>query len=210
MDGHAAPMSYPRDASSGQLLRMLAAPEDHERLNLLETTLGDLARVDFAGAAALAGLSERTRDRLGAAFELARRRARQAATRDLAIGGAEDVAAYADPWMRDEPVEVFRVLMLDARHRVMAFPEVSRGSLTSSLVHPREVFRPAIAVGSAAVIVVHNHPSGESKPSPEDDAVTRRLVDAGVLLGIPVLDHVIIGDGEHRSYAQQGDLGRRN
>lgn len=96
--------------------------------------------------------------------------------------------------LREEAVEVFAVLLLDGKHRVSGMAEVSRGTLTTSLVHPREVFGPALRMGAAAVIVAHNHPSGNPEPSKEDLAVTRRLIEAGQLLGVPVLDHVIIGD----------------
>jgi len=87
-----------------------------------------------------------------------------------------------------------RIAILDIRHGVKALHTVSVGTLASSLVHPREVFRPAILAGGAAIVVTHNHPSGDPSPSPEDVALTRRLVAAGVLLGIEVLDHVITGD----------------
>lgn len=103
------------------------------------------------------------------------------------------VAAVGFELVGHEPQEVFVSLMLDAKHRLRGFTEVSRGTLTASLVHPREVFAPAIRELAAAVIVLHNHPSGDPEPSAEDLAVTKRLKDAGELLGIPLLDHVIIG-----------------
>lgn len=103
------------------------------------------------------------------------------------------VGAMLAPLLEHEAQECFGLLTLDAKHRVTGWRIISRGTLTSSLVHPREVFRPAIALGAAAVIVTHNHPSGDPEPSVEDVHVTARLCDAGRLLGIPVLDHVIIG-----------------
>jgi DNA repair protein RadC len=87
------------------------------------------------------------------------------------------------------------VLLLDGKHRLVRRQRVSEGTLTSSLVHPREVFGPAVREAAAAVIVAHNHPSGDPEPSGEDLAVTRRLIEAGRILGVPVLDHVVIGDG---------------
>ena len=92
-------------------------------------------------------------------------------------------------------VETFQVLLLDPRHRIRDRLEVSRGTLNASLVHPREVFREAIRRGAAAIVVGHNHPSGDPEPSPEDHAVTRRLVEVGVLVGIPVLDHLVLAGG---------------
>ena len=87
-------------------------------------------------------------------------------------------------------------LVLDGKHRLRGIQEVSRGTLTTSLVHPREVFFAAVSMKAAAVIVAHNHPSGDPEPSIEDLEVTRRLVEAGRILGIPLLDHVVLGDDE--------------
>jgi len=97
----------------------------------------------------------------------------------------------------DDPREHFVLAALNVRHRVIGLHTVSIGCLTSSIVHPREVFRPAILMGAAAVVVAHNHPSGDPEPSAEDLSLTRRLASAGTLLGIQVLDHVILG-GEER------------
>ena len=114
------------------------------------------------------------------------------------------VAAMLRPLLEDEVVEVFVVLLLNGKHRIFAFAEVSRGTLTSSLVHPREVFGPALRQAAAAVIVAHNHPSGDPEPSVEDLEVTRRLRDAGKLLGVPLLDHVVLGvDGKFTSLRER-------
>jgi len=107
-----------------------------------------------------------------------------------------DVARMLAPVLSHEPVEVFVALLLSGKHRVTGYAEVSRGTLTSSLVHPREVFGPALRESAAAVIVAHNHPSGDPEPSAEDLAVTERLRDAGRLLGVPLLDHLILGADE--------------
>jgi DNA repair protein RadC len=104
---------------------------------------------------------------------------------------------------RDRPREVV-VVLLNAKHRAIGINTVSIGTLTASLVHAREVFRPAVTLPTAAVILAHNHPSGDSSPSTEDIELTRRLRQAGELLGIPVLDHVILGDGQHYSFADSG------
>ena len=90
--------------------------------------------------------------------------------------------------------EVFVIAMLSIRHRVLGLHTVSVGCLTSSLVHPREVFKPAILSGSAALLICHNHPSGDAEPSAEDIALTRRLAAAGQLLGIEIVDHLILGE----------------
>lgn len=115
---------------------------------------------------------------------------------------AEDVAAILrETGHQDETQEVFKVIHLNTKHRVLAVQEVARGSLGSVDVHPREVFRAAVMHGAAAVILAHNHPSGDAEPSADDHKMTARLRDAGELLGIPVLDHVILADASHTSMA---------
>ncbi len=97
--------------------------------------------------------------------------------------------------------EQFLVVPLDGKNRVLGFHVVSVGTLTASLVHPREVFKIVLLANAAAIILVHNHPSGDPTPSAEDVAITRRLKDAGDILGIRILDHVVIGDGRYVSFA---------
>lgn len=99
--------------------------------------------------------------------------------------------------------EAFAVLLLNARHRPIALHVVSVGTLNSTCVHPREVFRPAIAAGAASLILAHHHPSGDASPSPEDKRVTERMREVGELLGIQVLDHVVIGGGRLFSFADE-------
>ena len=104
--------------------------------------------------------------------------------------------------------EAFFVVLLDGKNRATGINQVSLGSLTAALVHPREVFKPAIAGSAAALVLVHNHPSGDPSPSPEDRAITERLVQVGDLVGIRVLDHIVLGhDGAFRSFADEGLLG---
>jgi DNA repair protein RadC len=100
--------------------------------------------------------------------------------------------------------EYFIVLLLDNKHRINAINVVAVGSLTTALVHPREVFKPAVMANAAAVILGHCHPSGDPAPSSEDFQLTKRLVEAGELMGIPVLDHIVIGQGQHVSFADRG------
>lgn len=108
-------------------------------------------------------------------------------------------------YIGDADREMFVVALLTVRHRVLGLHTVSVGCLTSSLVHPREVFKPAILASAAALILAHNHPSGDPEPSAEDVALTRRLVSAGQLLGIDVLDHLILGEaGRYVSLRQRG------
>src|SRR5882724_5214098 len=112
------------------------------------------------------------------------------------IRDAADVFRLVRDRAQSEEVEAFNVLLLNGKNRLLACSEVSRGSLTAALVHPREVFRLAIAWGAAAVILQHNHPSGDPTPSAEDRAITERLRQVGELVGSRVLDHVVVGTGE--------------
>lgn len=122
--------------------------------------------------------------------ELTKRKYRGKKSRE--IRGPDDVVAFVGPKLRKEQREHFLVLLLNARHEVMAKETVSVGSLNASIVHPREVFKPAVLASAASIVLVHNHPSGDPEPSEEDLTITRRLVQAGDLLGIGVLDHIII------------------
>jgi DNA repair protein RadC len=108
--------------------------------------------------------------------------------------------------MRDLLQEEFRVLMLNTQHAVVRELVVTRGTLDTSLVHPREVFRAAVAEAASAVILVHNHPSGDPTPSHEDREVTRQLAEAGRIIGIPVVDHLIVGDARYVSFVEAGLL----
>ena len=122
-----------------------------------------------------------------------------------AITTPAGVARLLRPLADVETVEVFWLMCLDAQHKPTGITEITRGILTGSLVHPREVFRVAIVHNASSVIVAHNHPSGCTTPSAEDRAVTAQLVKAGQLLDVPVLDHLIMGDGrEFFSFQESG------
>jgi DNA repair protein RadC len=103
-----------------------------------------------------------------------------------------DSAAILTPLLEAEPSEVFAILCLTTKHCVIAFHEISRGGLSGTIVEPRSIFRAALLTNAAAVILAHNHPSGDPTPSPEDIAITARMVSAGAVLGIDVLDHIVI------------------
>lgn len=109
-------------------------------------------------------------------------------------------------FLMQETKEMFMTLHLDGKNRIMAMDMVSIGSLNQSIVHPREVFKTACLSNAAALILIHQHPSGDSTPSSEDIAITRRLKEAGEIMGIKVLDHVIVGDGEYMSFVEGGLL----
>jgi DNA repair protein RadC len=124
------------------------------------------------------------------------------------LGSSADAARLLRQFLRQVDREHFVVLLVDRKNRLIGIHTVSVGSLTASVVHPREVFKAAILSNAAAILCGHNHPSGDPQPSGEDRSLTRRLVKAGEILGIEVLDHVIIGDGaaDYYSFADQGML----
>jgi DNA repair protein RadC len=141
-----------------------------------------------------------------AAVELGKRALAIPLTAGLRIRQSQDIYHHYYPLLRDLKHEVFKALLLDAKHSLIRDMTVSEGSLTVSIVHPREVYNLAVRESAAAVIFVHNHPSGDPRPSEEDHALTRRLIAAGEILGIRVLDHIVIGDGRYVSFADEGFL----
>lgn len=122
------------------------------------------------------------------------------------IEGPADVHAILEPLLQDADREHFYVFLLSTKNHVLAVELVSVGSLSASIVHPREVFKPAIVASAAAIVVAHNHPSGVVDPSPEDTEFSKRLQRCGELLGIRVLDHVIVANGDFTSLKERGDL----
>lgn len=122
------------------------------------------------------------------------------------IRTSADIYAALGSYMAARDREHFVVLILDPKHRIAGVHTVSVGTLTAAMVHPRETFKAAVAMNGAAIIAVHNHPTGDPTPSPEDRALTKRLKEAGEILGIPLLDHVVMGDGRYYSFADRGCL----
>ena len=129
-------------------------------------------------------------------------------TYESRIRSSANAHTVLQEYLADTDREHFVILMLDQKNQVIGINTVSVGSLTASVVHPREVYKPAILSNCAGLILGHNHPSGDPQPSKEDRAITARLVEAGKLLGIAVLDHVIVGDGSQKyfSFADEGLL----
>jgi DNA repair protein RadC len=180
----------------------------------------DVARALLQGAGGLRELSRCTASelrhapgigpaqaaRLAAAFELARRVASEGPRRGAPIRSGADVFRLLQPRLRDLRREVFVALLLDGRNRLLREERVSMGSLTTSIVHPREVFAAAIRESAGAIVVAHNHPSGDPTPSREDLEVTARLAEVGRIVGIALLDHVIVGDPGFVSLRERGYL----
>lgn len=158
---------------------------------LTRCTADDFVRIPGIGRARSA--------QIVAALELGRRTLAHAPSARLQIRGPEDAAAFLMPRFGSRGVEQFGILLLDAKHRVMRTAVLSVGTLNSSIVEPREVFREAAIGGATAIVIFHNHPSGDPTPSPEDVTLTRRLVAAGTLIGIDVVDHLVLGDARYVS-----------
>lgn len=159
---------------------------------------GEMAKVEGVGRVKAA--------RVVAALELARRLADEGWDGPFEVRKPSDVFRWCGPKIRDLAVEEFHVLTLDTLNRITRDLLITRGILNSSLVHPREVFRAAIAESAAGIVVVHNHPSGNPAPSADDRVVTRQLVEAGRILDVPVCDHLIVGGDKYFSFAEAGLL----
>ncbi|WP_429002075.1 RadC family protein [Xanthomonas euvesicatoria] len=156
--------------------------------------------------ARLPGLGPTSACKLAAAMELAQRHLMSALERGEALSDPPSVGRYFSQRLRARAYEVFAALFLDNRHRAIAFEELFTGTIDGADIHPREVVRRALLHNAAAVIVGHNHPSGNPEPSEADRAVTKRLLDSLELVDIRLLDHFVIGDGRPVSFAERGWL----
>jgi DNA repair protein RadC len=165
---------------------------------LARSTCDELAQVSGIGTARAA--------RIVAALELGRRTLTHAPGARVLLRTPRDAAAFLLPTYGSRPTELFGVVLLDAKHRVLRTTVVAMGTLNATVVEPRDVFREAILGSAAAIVVFHNHPSGDPSPSPEDEALTRRLVAVGALMGIDVVDHVVLGDVRYCSFKEMGRL----
>jgi DNA repair protein RadC len=165
---------------------------------------GGLARAGHDDLMQVNGIGSARAAQVLAAVELGRRTVVQTAVARVQMTSPRAVADYLLPQYGNRRVEQFGVLLLDTKHRVLRSTVLSIGTLDASIVHPREVFREAVAGGAAAIVVFHNHPSGDPEPSRDDTRLTERLIAAGVLMGIDVIDHVILGDGRYFSYREKG------
>ncbi len=152
------------------------------------------------------GLGPRRSLALKAAATLFRRLRPTPLLPDQPFRSSVEIFRHFEPLLAGLKKECFWSVLLDGKNRIMRLVRISEGSLTASLAHPREVFRPAVREAAASVLFVHNHPSGDPEPSQEDIQITRRLVESGRILGIRVLDHVIIGGLGYFSFADQGML----
>lgn len=173
------------------------------RIQAVVLSRGGWAQTQVADLCAVGGLGPAKAATLMAALELGRRLALPSA-RSVALRGPDAALGALRHLLSGRQEEHFAVLALDARRRILAAELVSQGTLTQAMAHPREVFRSAIKLGAAAVVVGHNHPSGDPEPSPDDRLLTRRLREAAELLAVPLLDHLIVGEPGHFSFSQAG------
>ena len=190
----------------GELLALVLAPTGGQAAarELLENRqLVELSRALPAELERDHGLRPPQALRLAAAFALGRRVLAERPPTRVPMRSAARVHRLLEPELRGLKQETFHVLLLDGKHALLRRELVSAGTLTTSLVHPREVLRPAVREGAAAVICAHNHPSGDPEPSPEDLEVTRRLLRAGETVGVPLLDHVVLGAGRFVSLRER-------
>jgi DNA repair protein RadC len=170
-------------------------------------TFAELRKIEMASlieCTSIKGMGKAKVAQLKAAFELGRRLAEEPFIRGPAFSSGHDVYSYYHGRFKNLQKEVFYCLMLDVKNRILKDSRISEGTLTNSLIHPREAFKDAIKESAAAVIFVHNHPSGDPSPSREDILITERLVNVGDLIGIKVLDHLIVGDGKYMSMREKG------
>lgn len=169
-------------------------------------SLRELGSAELSELCAVKGVGLAKATSIKAAFALASRFQGRKLEHLDRFTSPRQVFEYFHHEFRDSRKEYFLALLLDGKNRIIRRVQVSEGSLNQSIVHPREVFSPAVRESAAAVILVHNHPTGDPAPSSEDIAVTRRLNEAGEVMGIRVLDHIIIGDGDFISFVERGLL----
>jgi DNA repair protein RadC len=189
-----------------ELLTVLLGPSQEALCARLKATYGTLRSIARVHPADLreTGLTRAGVERLSAIFEIARRFGEVQFVPGEAFRGSYDVYAHFRERLAAETVEHFIAVLLDNKNRFLRHVEVGIGSLTATIVHPRDVFSRVIRDAAAAVIFVHNHPSGDPTPSREDLEITKRLREVGELVGVRVLDHIVIGAGKYVSFVDDG------
>jgi DNA repair protein RadC len=184
-------------------------------LDLANDLLGDvggmhgLTRVAIGDLHRVAGIGRARAAQVLAAVELGRRTLTRGGTERPRLRSPSQLAAYLLPLYGAAAVEQFGVVMLDTKHHLIRVRIIAIGSLDSTVVHPREVFREATAAAAAAIVIFHNHPSGDPTPSDDDLVLTHRMLSAGLVMGIDVVDHIILGDQRYCSLLEVGAIPRR-
>jgi DNA repair protein RadC len=187
------------EASTGQ------SALDHGRTLMVRfETFRRLEEASLQELCALKGVGPAKAAQIKAVLEIAKRYAEEPMQQGEPFRSSQDVFQHYREHLGNQKKELFYVLLLDGKNRKIKDVRISEGSLTSSLVHPREVFNPVIRESAAAVILIHNHPSGDPTPSQEDLEITRRLREVGEVMGVRVLDHIIVGKGRYVSFVDDG------
>lgn len=205
----------PNGITTFELLSIILGNSDkaskllHQEETLFSTSqdgLKCLAGQDFDGLKFLGNLTKTEAARILAAIEIGKRIAYASTSNMEHITSPGDAAQLLMGKMRNLTHECFVVLLLNTKNRVIRVKQIAEGSLTSAVVHPREVFAPAVIAHCGSILVAHNHPSGDPYPSTEDRNLTRALEEAGNIIGIPLIDHLVIGDGRYYSFKEHGEL----
>lgn len=168
---------------------------------------GSLRKLDSVSVAefqSVDGVGVAKAAQIKAALEIGKRFLKEKTNPKKKIKTVEDVVNYFQPYLRDLKKEIFKALLLDGRNKILSDVTISEGSLSKSVVHPREAVKEAIKESAAAVIFVHNHPSGDPNPTEDDIEITKELIEACRLMKIRVLDHIIIGDNSYISFVDEG------
>lgn len=169
-------------------------------------SLANLAKCNYRELSQFKGIGKVKAIKLITAFEIARRLQSFVEGKKTKVTSPDDVVRQYGPLLRDLNKEIFKIILLDGANQIIRDVTISEGTLTASLVHPREVFKAALDERAAAVILLHNHPSGHAEPSAEDISITHQLEQAGKIMGIPVRDHIIIAGRGFISFAKLGYL----
>lgn len=206
---YARTRNQPPDISmmdDAQLLATVLSPAPASALAriLASHTLRDFAQLGADVLIVEHGLTTRTTEKLAAVFEIAKRYGEVEWRPGQAFRGSGDIYAHFRERLAAELQEIFIAVLLDNKHRKLRDITVSKGSLTASIVHPRDIFLQVVRYAAAAVVFVHNHPSGDPTPSKEDLEITRRLREVGDIIGVRVLDHIVIGRGRYVSFVDDG------
>ena len=175
-------------------------------LSVCARGLSDLGAIEMEELTSIPGIGKSKAATVLAAIELGKRIATSPGARRLSASSADEVAGLFMETLRYEKKEHFKSVMVNSRGDVISIDDVSVGELSSTVVHPREVFRQAVRRSAAGLIFVHNHPSGDPSPSQEDINVTQRLVKAGKIMDVPVLDHIILGHNRFVSLKEKGEM----
>ncbi|MBX3042576.1 MAG: DNA repair protein RadC [Candidatus Kapabacteria bacterium] len=167
-------------------------------------SITELAKSDVAQLKKFEGIGVAKAVSIAAAFEISRRVVVNPFNSKKKLQNSDDIAEYYFPRLRDLRIEIFRILLLNSSNQIIKEAIITEGILNQTLVHPREVFRPAIIESAASIVLIHNHPSGNPEPSVEDKRITDRLVETGNVIGIKVLDHLIFGSNDYYSFKNAG------